>query len=94
MAAPVETAPAPTDAVQPTEPQVIEGVNGGPGVTAPAQTEAPAETAPAAQTEAPAPAPEPDPQSAAAPAETAAPEGAAVVPVAQAAEFGNREALG
>lgn len=94
VAAPVETAPAPTDAVQPTEPQVIEGVNGGPGVTAPAQTEAPAETAPAAQTEAPAPAPEPDPQSAAAPAETAAPEGAAVVPVAQAAEFGNREALG
>ncbi len=94
VAAPVETAPAPTDAVQPTEPQVIEGVNGGPGVTAPAQTEAPAETAPAAQTEAPAPAAEPDPQSAAAPAETAAPEGAAVVPVAQAAEFGNREALG
>lgn len=94
VAAPVETAPAPTDAVQPTEPQVIEGVNGGPGVTAPAQTEAPAETAPAAQTEAPAPAPEPDPQSAAAPAETAAPEGAAVVPVAQAAEFGSREALG
>lgn len=94
VAAPVETAPAPTDAVQPTEPQVIEGVNGGPGVTAPAQTEAPAETAPAAQTEAPAPAPEPDPQSAAAPAETAAPEGAAVVPLAQAAEFGNREALG
>lgn len=94
VSAPVETAPAPTDAVQPTEPQVIEGVNGGPGVTAPAQTEAPAETAPAAQTEAPAPAPEPDPQSAAAPAETAAPEGAAVVPVAQAAEFGNREALG
>lgn len=94
VAAPVETAPAPTDAVQPTEPQVIEGVNGGPGVTAPAQTEAPAETAPAAQTEAPAPAPEPDPQSAASPAETAAPEGAAVVPVAQAAEFGNREALG
>ena len=94
VAAPVETAPAPTDAVQPTEPQLIEGVNGGPGVTAPAQTEAPAETAPAAQTEAPAPAPEPDPQSAAAPAETAAPEGAAVVPVAQAAEFGNREALG
>ena len=94
VAAPVETAPAPTDAVQPTEPQAIEGVNGGPGVTAPAQTEAPAETAPAAQTEAPAPAPEPDPQSAAAPAETAAPEGAAVVPVAQAAEFGNREALG
>lgn len=94
VAAPVETAPAPTDAVQPTEPQVIEGVNGGPGVTAPAQTEAPAETAPAAQIEAPAPAPEPDPQSAAAPAETAAPEGAAVVPVAQAAEFGNREALG
>lgn len=94
VAAPVETAPAPTDAVQPTEPQVIEGVNGGPGVTAPAQTEAPAETAPAAQTEAPAPAPEPDPQSAAAPAETAASEGAAVVPVAQAAEFGSREALG
>lgn len=94
VAAPVETAPAPTDAVQPTEPQVIEGVNGGPGVTAPAQTEAPAETAPAAQTEAPAPAPEPDPQSAAAPAETAAPEGAVVVPVAQAAEFGSREALG
>ena len=94
VAAPVETAPAPTDAVQPTEPQLIEGVNGGPGVTAPAQTEAPAETAPAAQTEAPAPAPEPDPQSAAAPAETAAPEGAAVVPVAQAAEFGSREALG
>ena len=94
VAAPVETAPATTDAVHPTEPQVIEGVNGGPGVTAPAQTEAPAETAPAAQTEAPAPAPEPDPQSAAAPAETAAPEGAAVVPVAQAAEFGNREALG
>lgn len=94
VSAPVETAPAPTDAVQPTEPQVIEGVNGGPGVTAPAQTEAPAETAPAAQTEAPAPAPEPDPQSAASPAETAAPEGAAVVPVAQAAEFGNREALG
>lgn len=94
VAAPVETAPAPTDAVQPTEPQVIEGVNGGPGVTAPAQTEAPAETAPAAQTEAPAPAPEPDPQSAASPAETAAPEGAAVVPVAQAAEFGSREALG
>ena len=94
VAAPVETAPAPTDAVQPTEPQVIEGVNGGPGVTAPAQTEAPAETAPAAQTEAPAPAPEPDPQSAAAPAETAAPEGAAVVPVAQAAEFASREALG
>ena len=94
VAAPVETAPDPTDAVQPTEPQVIEGVNGGPGVTAPAQTEAPAETAPAAQTEAPAPAPEPDPQSAAAPAETAAPEGAAVVPVAQAAEFGSREALG
>ena len=94
VAAPVETAPDPIDAVQPTEPQVIEGVNGGPGVTAPAQTEAPAETAPAAQTEAPAPAPEPDPQSAAAPAETAAPEGAAVVPVAQAAEFGNREALG
>lgn len=94
VAAPVETAPAPTDAVQPTEPQVIEGVNGGPGVTAPAQTEAPAETAPAAQTEAPAPAPEPDPQSAASPAETAAPEGAVVVPVAQAAEFGSREALG
>ena len=94
VAAPVETAPAPTDAVQPTEPQVIEGVNGGPGVTAPAQTEAPAETAPAAQTEAPAPAPEPDPQSAASPAETAAHEGAAVVPVAQAAEFGSREALG
>lgn len=94
VSAPVETAPAPTDAVQPTEPQVIEGVNGGPGVTAPAQTEAPAETAPAAQTEAPAPAPEPDPQSAASPAETAAPEGAAVVPVAQAAEFGSREALG
>lgn len=94
VSAPVETAPAPTDAVQPTEPQVIEGVNGGPGVTAPAQTEAPAETAPAAQTEAPAPAPEPDPQSAASPAETAAPEGAVVVPVAQAAEFGSREALG
>lgn len=89
--APVETTPAPTEAVQPSQPQVVEGVDGGPGVTAPVQTEAPAETAPPAETAAPAPEPEPAPQPA---PETAAADGTAVVPVAEAERLRSQEALG
>lgn len=72
-AAPVETTPAPVQPQEttpqptaPAEPQPVEGVNGGPGVTAPAPTEAP--TPAPAPTEAPAPDPAPEP----APAETPA----------------------
>ena len=73
---PVPVQPAETQAPEQTQPAVVEGVNGGPGVTAPApaQTEAaPAETpapaAPAQETPAPAPeAPEPEVPAAEAPA--------------------------
>ena len=89
VAAPVETAPAPSEAVQPTEPQPVEGVNGGPGVTA---APVPETAAPAPETAAPAP------ETAAPVPETAAPapETAAPAPVAssQPRDFLLSEALG
>ncbi|MDO4268154.1 MAG: VanW family protein [Eubacteriales bacterium] len=61
---PAQTAPAETQPPVETSPAVVEGIHGGPGVTAPAATQAP-------QTEAPAPAPaETQPAPAPAPAET------------------------
>lgn len=69
-----QTQPAQGDSQQPqeTEPAVVEGINGGPGVTAPAlkPTEAPA---PAPADTAPAPAPTEAPAAAPAPAEAPAP---------------------
>ncbi|MGL5437012.1 MAG: VanW family protein [Lachnospiraceae bacterium] len=75
---PVETVPAETQPTLPTtpaetEPERVEGINGGPGVTSPAQTEAapaPTEAAPAPTEAAPAPAPAtPAPEATPAPAE-------------------------
>ena len=96
VAAPVETAPAPSEAVQPTEPQPVEGVNGGPGVTA---APVPETAAPAPETAAPAPeTAAPAPETAAPVPETAAPapETAAPAPVAssQPRDFLLSEALG
>lgn len=73
-AAPAEVQPVETPAQQipeETQPAVVEGVNGGPGVTAPAP--APTEAPAPAPTEAPAPAPTEAPAPAPAPEEAPAP---------------------
>lgn len=79
-AIPVETQPADTNQTPAeTTPAIVEGVNGGPGVTAAAPTEAPA----SAPTEAaPAEAPAPAPTEAPAPAPTEAPAPPAEAPAA------------
>lgn len=72
---PTETVPAPVETPAPTEAAPVEGLNGGPGVTAPAPTQAPAP----APTQAPTPAPT-EAAPAPAPTQAAAPEPAPAAP--------------
>lgn len=72
-AVPAQTQPAQPETPAQTRPAVVEGENGGPGVTAPAPTEAPAPAPAPAPTEAPAPAPTEAPAPAPEPAPAAEP---------------------